>query len=473
MVGSGLQYITLFGLLAYLTRILSPRDFGLMATIAIGLDLGIRLARWGQIELLQQPGNRNDAARNHAFRLSMMNAVGVAALFVVAAWPVSQLFQSPQLVTMSLLCAPVVLLSAANATPEAILRNEYRFHQLAYRNMASTLIGGGVAVFLARHGYGAIALAAQQLVQAIIASLWVWSAVSWRPSLARTSKRSDELASQGASIMVGSMLPQLVPRSFDLLVGLLMGPIQLGILRVAYRFNDFIGQMVWVPLNGVASAQLGEVADDPPAMRWSYLQLTQVSAGLTCPVIVGIGLVAPEAVPILFGDTWSPSIPIVQVSALLGFVMPINFYFAQAMIARGKRRVVIRQGLVDVVVGVVLATIGANISLVAVAIASVVRSAITGVCNTVDLRIHLDLPLRDIARTLAPPYLASVVMTVAVLLTRMGLSNAPGHAAMLAILSLVGAAAYIATIAIGARLRLWPDYRTAFERLLPRVLDRF
>lgn len=470
MAGNGLQYVLLFVVFVYLTRILQPRDFGLMAMLSIGLDLGLRIARWGQIELLQQPRNRTDSARNHAFRLSLGIACVPSLMFGIAAWPLGQYFGSTELTIMAYLCAPVILIAAAGSTAEAILRNEFRFETIAYRNTVCTLIAGAIATLLAIRGFGAVALAAQQLIQATLGAIWVWLATDWRPSVARRSWYDPEAARHGASIMIGSLLPQLIPRSFDLFVALLLGPIALGTMRVANRFNDFLGQLVVIPLAGVASTQFATLAGEPSAMRWSYLQLTQASAAMICPLIIGVGLVAPEAVPLLFGPKWGSSIPIVQILSLLALATPISLYFAPAMIAIGKRSVVVRQSILDVIIGLAVATVAACISLKAVAVAAVARCVFTSLCNAADLQRHLKLALGDLARHLLPPYAATLVMTASVTATRMALAGHDSPFATLMILSLVGAASYVATIIVGAHLRFWPSYTDALARLLPQVL---
>ena len=132
--GSGLQYAVSFVLLVYLARILTPRDFGLIATVSIGLDLGIRVARWGQVELLQQERYRTDQAYNQSLRLSLAVGALFTLVFVMLARPIGAAFQSPQLVTMILISAPVFLFSAAGSTPEAQLRTQFRFNVLAVRN---------------------------------------------------------------------------------------------------------------------------------------------------------------------------------------------------------------------------------------------------------------------------------------------------------------------------------------------------
>jgi O-antigen/teichoic acid export membrane protein len=465
MTGSGLQYVVLFLLLTYLTRILNPIDFGLMATLSIGLDLGLRVARWGQIELLQQPQHRTDGARNHAFRLSLAIACAPCLLFLAAAWPVGRYFESPELAVMALLCAPIILISAAGSTAEAILRNEFRFKQIAYRNTVCTLAGGVVAIALAMSGFGDMALAAQQLVQAALSAMWSWGAISWRPSLARQSCYDADISRQGGGIMLGSLLPQLIPRTFDLFVALLLGPVALGILRVAHRFNDFVGQMVFIPLVGVASSQFATLAADRRAMGSSYLQMTQASAAIICPILVGVGLVAPEAVPFLFGNQWIPSVPVVQILSLLALVMPVSYYFAPAMVALGQRRRVTMQSVTDVVFGLILAVVAAGISLNAIAVAIVLRCAFTSFCNAIDLRVHLKLSIRQIARQLAAPYTATLVMAASVTGARYVLSSENSQLAMLLVLSIVGAVAYLSTLIVGARLGLWPDYIVALSRL--------
>lgn len=467
-----MQYLMLFVLLAYLTRILSPRDFGLMATLSIGLDLGLRVARWGQIELLQQPRYRTDAARNHAFWTSLKIACAPVLLFVVAAWPLGQFFQSPQLTTMAYLCAPIILISAAGSTAEAILRNEFRFEQITYRNTVCTLAGGATAIILAFQGYGALALAAQQLVQAILGTIWLWATVAWRPSWRRKPFPDAQITRDGGSIMVASLLPQLIPRLFDLFVALLLGPVALGILRVANRFADFVGQMVWLPLIGVASAQFPTHADDKEALRRAFLRFTQASALVACPLLIGVGLVAEEAVPLLFGAHWQPSVPIVQISALVALFIPVSSYFGPVMIALGQRRTLVRQSLFDVAAGLVAAVVASNISLMAVAIALVARCAFTSICNARDLRTHLGLTYGSLITYLSGPYIACLTMTACVLATRRLLPANQSDLLMLVILMSVGACAYAATLAFAASMRLWPNEGVALGGILRRAREQ-
>lgn len=464
IAGNGTQYGVVFLLLVYLAHVLSPRDFGLMATISIGLDLGSRIARWGQVELLQQKRYRSDAAQNQSFRFSLGIGALWALAFVIAARPLARAYGAPELETIAYLCAPIFLFSATSATAEAILRREYKYRLIAFRNTVATLIGAAVAIVMTQLHFGVEALAAQRIVQTVFSAVWIWTAVDWRPSLRLRLPGAPGLAREGSSIMFGTLMPLLVPRAVDLFVSFAMGPVQLGLMRVAFRINDFVGQLVVMPLVGIANTQMSGKTDDLPGMQRSYLRLTQASAALMCPLLIGLSLVAPEAIPLIFGHQWGDAVPFVQVIGLLGLVAPINYYFAPAMMALGQSRMVFRQGVMQVIVGVTLAAVAAQISLLAVAVAHVLRGLIVAVHNMIDLRKHMDLRISRLLAWLAAPYAGTAAMTAAVFGARAVLGAGPTPLATLLVLVPVGAVAYLIAVAAGSALKLWPGVHEILSR---------
>jgi len=470
MAGGTSQYVITFGLLVYLAHVLSPRDFGLMATVTIGLELGMQVVRWGQVELLQQHRYQNDDARNQVLRTSLLIGLAFAGAFLLLARPVAAAYQAPILVPMFTLCAPIFLLTALHATADGLLRSEFRFRKLAYRGSIASILGGMVAIGLAAGGYGALALAAQRLVQASVSAIWVWSAVAWRPRLRGHVRFSGNLLRDGRHTMVGSILPTLVPRSIDLLISITLGPVQLGLYKIAFRIFEFAAQLAIMPLVSVAGAQLGRLGGDHAALRRSYLRFTQVSASMLCPLMIGFAIVAPEAVPLLFGTHWTSSVPLVQMVSILALTAPPNYFFPAAMVALGQSRMIIRQGIVQVVVGLGLAAIAVQYSLVAVLISQIIRGVLLTAYNFFDLRRLAGLRLRDAARAMAPPYVATGAMGTVMIGLRFGLADHVSPIVLLAILIASGAIVYVATIIAGVRLGWWPGFLDVIERALPARL---
>lgn len=470
IAGGTSQYLITFGLLIYFARVLSPHDFGLMATVTIGLDLGMQIARMGQVELLQQSRYKTDEARNQALRVSLAMAICFAVIFIIIAPLIARAYASPEMATLLYLCAPVFLFSSMSATAEGILRSEFRFQTLAYRGTTAAVLSGIVAVALVTSGFGVLALGAQRLVQSATSVVWVWSAVTWRPDFRARSRFSGAFMRDGASTMTGALLPLLVPRSIDLFVSVMLGPAQLGLLKIAFRIFEFIGQLVIMPLVGVANAQLARFADDMAGLRQSYLRFVQVSASLLCPMMVGFALVAPEAVPILFGPKWVSSISLIQMVSILALTAPPNYFFPAVMIAIGQSRLVLRQGIFQIVIGVGLAAVAAQYSLEAVLITQIVRGVLVTAYNFSDLRRFTGMQFADIARSLLPPYVSTGVMAAAMFGMRFLLPDHLSQLQLLITLVISGGAVYVATIMLGAWLKVWPDFLHLVGPILPARL---
>lgn len=465
IAGSGVQNLTSFGLLLYLAHVLAPRDFGLMATVAVGLDLGLHVARWGQSELIQQDRYDTEEHRTQGLLTSLAVSALFAGLFLVIAQPLALHYGTPELAVMFYLCAPIFVLSAPRSIAEAMLRRMFRFRLIAVRNNVTTVVGALVAILLVMRGYGPLALAIQRLVQTILSTVWIWVAVAWRPRLARL-RYAPDLFGEGARLMAGTVLPLLVPRTIDFLVGFLLGPAQLGLMRIALRVNDFVAQTVIIPLVGVASAEMGGLSRNREELRRAYLRLTQASAGLMCPALIGLALVAPEAVPLLFGPQWHDSVPLVRIASLLALVAPVNYYFMPVMVAVGESRLVLRQGIFQTAIGIVLAAVGAAISLPAVIAAHVARGLIVSLYNIVDLKRYVGLSYRTLGGSMAPPLAGSALMVAAVLSTRAALGPTLPPVERLLICLVVGVFAYLGTIHIGSSSGWWPNPYPARLRAL-------
>jgi hypothetical protein len=131
---------------------------------------------------------------------------------------------------------------------------------------------------------------------------------------------------------------------------------------------------------------------------------------------------------------------------------------------------VLRQGVFQVVVGLVLAAIAAQYSLTAVLITQIIRGVLLTGYNFFDMHRFTDMRLREIMRSMAPPYIATAVMAVAMIAARIALTDQLSPLHLLLALIPIGSIAYIMTILIGVRLRIWPDFLEAIRRLLPERL---
>jgi hypothetical protein len=158
-------------------------------------------------------------------------------------------------------------------------------------------------------------------------------------------------------------------------------------------------------------------------------------------------------------------VPFVQVIGLLALVAPINYYFAPSMIALGQSREVIRQGILQIILGAILTAAAAQVSLVAIAWAHVIRGLVVSLYNIFDLRKHMGVRIGTLARSLAVPYLGTAAMTAAILIARMSLIGDLAPTLRLMALVGIGGVGYGVALWLVAKAGLWPDYALVMNRL--------
>jgi O-antigen/teichoic acid export membrane protein len=319
-----------------LSRLLPPEAFGLVAMATaftafaeIFLDQGFGAA-------IVQIADLDREHLDTAFWISVVTGLLLTVIGAAAAGLVAGLYQEPRLIPVLRWLALSFLLTGLSSTQVAILRRNLAFKSLAARSLAATLVGGVVGVGLALAGFGVWSLVAQNLANGLAAIIVLWGASSWRPGFRLSRKHYKELFSFGVSIVGNDALNVLVRRSDDFLIGYYLGPVMLGYYTIGYRLLLVIIRLVTGITNSVAFPTFSRLQNKPGRLRSAFYSVTQYTSLLSFPVFIGLAIVAPELIPTLFGAEWGPSIPVMQVLALMGILQSVLVFNGSVIKACGK-----------------------------------------------------------------------------------------------------------------------------------------
>jgi len=104
------------------------------------------------------------------------------------------------------------------------------------------------------------------------------------------------------------------------LIGRLLGPEALGVYTMAQRLTQMTRRYVNPVIAKVAFPVFAKQKDQKARMAESLLQLQRSLSHLNVPLIVGLGLVSPLLVPLMYGPKWASSVPLVQVLCVLALI---------------------------------------------------------------------------------------------------------------------------------------------------------
>lgn len=365
----GRQAISLFVFLT-LARLLSPTDIGLFAIVMVVFALLQSFIDDGIGEAVVQ---RYELDRGHldvAFWLNL-GVSGLAAAAGVAAAPLlARLFDEPRLGALIPAMAPVLVLSALSGIHQALLKRHLAYRVLAMRSVLAIVVGGGVGIAMALTGHGVWSLVAQQIIEKIIGAIVLWARSDWRPGLSFSRARARDLLPYSANIVTARILLFGHKQLDRFLIGLLLGPTALGFYSLAMRVLDTLNMLfIFTPTN-FAIAALSRQQTEPARMRATFATMVELTGLVAIPAFVGLAVVAPVLVPMVFGETWRPSGALLQVLALMSVPSLIGGFAATAARATGRPGwflAILSLGTVGNILAVML-TVGSGIDHVAAAL---------------------------------------------------------------------------------------------------------
>jgi polysaccharide transporter, PST family len=449
--GEGISFIVFL----VLARLVTPADFGVVALAGVFVALV-------QVFLAQGFGDaviqREDLLDDHCSTAFWSN-MAIAGLFLVLtllfADPIAALFRQPLLAGVLRWLSPVFVFTALNSIHLARFRRRLHFASLALRSLAGITGGGVVGVAMALHGQGVWSLVGQQLANGVVSVLVIWGTSDWRPKLRFSRRCFRDMARFSAHVIAGYLVKFLYLKTDVFLIGLFVDVRQLGYYTLVQRLLMTCGLVTQSAVLPVVMPVLSRLQQDRRRFQEAFLTAVRLTQVIWLPLAVGLGVVAQPLVPLLFGARWEPSVPLLEIMSLIGFVQLFSYFTAPALMALGRPEIVVRLSLLQVVLtAVAFAPVARWYGAEGVAVAFTAMFAVMLPFHAAVLRRELGLDLWRVIWRCRASIGAGAAMAGAVLLVKSELAARLSEAATLAVLVTLGAVVYFAVLALLGRREL-------------------
>jgi O-antigen/teichoic acid export membrane protein/2-polyprenyl-3-methyl-5-hydroxy-6-metoxy-1,4-benzoquinol methylase len=318
-----------------LAGILGPRDFGVaaiaityVAFLQIFLDQGVAAA------LIQ----RQELEHEHLDAVFWMDVVLSFGLVLVSLlfgkwWAVRN--HAPEVARLIPVLTLTIAIEALSVVQTAILKRDLDFKSLAIRTNIAALIGGLGGVAMALGGAGVWALVGQQIIKDVVAVLLLWNLSSWRPRFEFSWKHLKEL--------LGFSIPNFYAHigvfadihAASILLGLLFGPLAVGLYRIAERFVNGVIAMAVSSIQAVSFPEFSRLQDKPEELRKSVLTCIRLSSAATLPALAGLAA-AGDPLMATLGPNWSSATAVLKILALLGMAVIFAQFTGPLLLALAK-----------------------------------------------------------------------------------------------------------------------------------------
>lgn len=303
-----------------LARLLGPHEFGTYAIAYVALVFVLSFSELGvSLAIVRWPGDPKEI-------VATVNTISLAASLALAgaAWVLAPTFTQamggPEATPVVRLLTLNIVISGVVQTPAALLQREFRQKTRTLCDQVNVWVGAVTSLGLAANGVGAISLGAGRLAGAATSAilLLAFSPLPYRLGLRRDKARA--LLSFGVPLAGASLLFFLVGYVDQVLTGQQLGARELGFYVLAVNVAGWPLAVLSLPLRSVTPAFFARLRSDPARLDSGLATITALIGRVAIPGCVGLALVAPSLVDLVFGSRWHAAAAPLAWLAILAFV---------------------------------------------------------------------------------------------------------------------------------------------------------
>ena len=431
-------------------RILDPADYGLFAMTQVVIVFLNFLNGYGFAGSLIRDPELTDERIRQAFGILLLVNGALALLQVCLAPLAAQYYHQPEVRALLQAQALIFLSTPFAAIPQVLLTRAMDFRKQGLVNIAATLVSAAVALGCALAGFGVwtLVLAPLALFWAKAIGLQAVMRARYRPSFHFAG--SGPMFRFGMALLASSFGWTVMTQADTLIAARWLTPGQLGLYAEAFFLTSLIASKFVPPLNEVAYPAYARLQDDPAQLGAAFLKAVRLIMLVTCPLYLGLAVVAPDTVFVVLGEKWSAMAPLISVLALAMPVQTLHILFAPAVNALGHTRITMRSSLLGALIMPPAFLLGLQWGAIGLAYAWLLVFPVMPLVTFVQARAKLGIDARRLAAAVAPGLLASVGMAgVVMALARLLGSLAPWQ--RLGLEAGFGGAIYAALLMVFAR----------------------
>ena len=309
------QAVASLAILAVLSRLLTPADFGVLAMALVFVTAAQVLGHRNMGSAIVQ---RHDLSDRHvAVALTLSAAAG--AVLAGSVWllapAIGRFFAEPAVAPALGALSLAIAISGLATVPEFLLRRQLRFRALAVAELLSQVLGYGlVAIAMAALGFGVWALVWGTLAREAVLAAAVLAAGPRlpRPGLAR--REAGELLRAGAGFSSIAFFDLVARQGSRLIVGRWLGAASLGHYTRATALAAFAGYPGRI-VGRVLFPAMAQRQHRTDRLEAVFLHGSEFLALLALPASLMLAVSAPEIVSVILGAQWDAAVPVLQVLA--------------------------------------------------------------------------------------------------------------------------------------------------------------
>ena len=395
-----------------LARLLSPREFGVMAIVLVFITLSNAIVQTGLSNAIVQAKECSRKDYASVLMLSLILSAFIYIIIYVFSPLIGEFYSQPEIAIYLRVLSIVLFINSFIGIQNAHALREMNTKAVFKATVSGAIISGVCAIASAFFGFGIWALVVQTIVMQVASSITLAVADKWVPPIAITLANARNFWVYGWKITASGLLFNGYQNAFDLIIGKSFSTNTLGLFSQGRRIPFVVSNSFDGSIQSVMLAALSRLADDTNAFKQALRRAIKTSVLVTSPVMLAMAALASQFIPVVFGDSWIDAIPYFRIFAIGYSLVSISSTNQQALNARGRSDILLLLELLKTIIGLsilMVTLIGFHDSFVT-AIGASVFLILSTFINSYPNAKMIGYPFRDQIADILPSYTIALVV---------------------------------------------------------------
>lgn len=324
-----------------LARIITPEEFGVVATITMIISFADMFTDAGFQKYLVQHEFKSDEEKvlsnNVAFWTNLAISFILWIMIIIFSEQLAIMVGNPGLGNVISISCIQLLITSFSSIQMAIYRRSFDFKTLFLVRIISICIPFIVTIPLALLGYSYWALIIGTLCGNISNAIILTIKSSWKPRFVYSIKILKNMLAFSIWSLVEAVSIWLTTWIDTFIIGSVLSSYYLGIYKTSLTAVNSIFMLVTASTTPILFSALSRVQDDEVEFNKIFFSMQKIIAYLVLPLSIGIFIYSDIVVWILMGEGWLEANHVIGIWALMsGIVIVLGHYSSEVYRSKGK-----------------------------------------------------------------------------------------------------------------------------------------
>lgn len=344
---------------AFLARLLSPADFGLVAITTVIIMFFDILADVGFGPAIIQNRDMSDKDINHVYSFSIYFSVVLVAVFIICIKPIAIFYEEKSLVNLCFVLSFQLIFTTFNIVPKALMLKFKKFRSIAVVSIVNSIVFGILSVAAAFCGLGIYSLLIVPVGNSI-STFWVYKH-QCGVDLVFYIKPSFEPVKKLLSFSLYQFsfnFANYFSRNLDkILIGRFIGMDSLGYYEKSYRLMTLPISTLQNVLTPTIQPVLSEYQNNKELIYEYYKKISKVFLVAGVIVTSYFFFCSRELIFLIFGSQWNSAVPIFRILSLSIFTQLLDSLSGGFLQASNSVKYLFKTGIYSAVINVTMLVI--------------------------------------------------------------------------------------------------------------------